>query len=322
MEPPFRLILICLIGVCQIAAQQQPRAAEPAPAALKFEVVSIKPCKTAPAGGGSINNTPGSLRIDCTTVEFLIGAAYIMYPDGKAWEVQNGAFLHPMTTRQMYQPIKGSVGWIKSERFTINAKANRATNIEMMRGPMMQAVLKDRFKLAIHRETRDTPVYNLVIGKGGSKLKASKDTSCIALDPAKGPPAPIKPGQSEPTPICGAMRRSKDGGVDFYGTSLDNFCSYLSSGLERDVVDRTGLTGLFDVHLDVAMEQLMVRRSSESQPPDWNPLSASESAGTIPAALHKLGLQLQAGKKPTESIVIDHLERPTVNRESCPCAEL
>lgn len=313
MEQQFRLILICLLGVCQIAAQQQPRAAELAPPALKFEVVSIKPCKTAPAGVGSINHTPGSLRIDCTSVEFLIRAAYNMYPDGKAWAVQNGAFLHPMTTRQMHEPIKGCVGWIKSELFTIDAKANRATNIEMMRGPLMQAVLKDRFKLAIHRETRDVPVFNLVIGKGGSKLTAFKDTSCIALDPAKGPPAPIKPGQPAPTPFCGGMRRSKDGGVDFYGTSLDNFCNYLSIGLDRDVVDRTGLIGLFDIHLDVAMEQLMVLSGSESQPPDWSLLSASEPAGAIPAALHKLGLQLQARKKPTESIVIDHLERPTVN---------
>ena len=94
---------------------------------------------------------------------------------------------------------------------------------------------------------------------------------------------------------------------------MDNFCSYLSIGLDRDAVDRTGLTGLFDIHLDVAMEQLTMRRSSDSPPPDLNPLSASEPAGTIPAALLKLGLQLQAGKKPTEGIVIDHVEMPTVN---------
>lgn len=313
MKPPFGAILICLPGVCEIAAQQPPRAAESAPAGLKFEVVSIKPCKNAPANGGHINQTPGRLRIDCTTVDSLIGAAYIMYPDGKAWAVQNGAFLHPMTTRQMHEPIKGSVGWIKSERFTIDARTKSPTNIEMMRGPMMQEVLKDRFKLAVHREARDAAVYNLAIGKGGSKLQASKDASCIALDPAKGPPAPIKPGQPDPTPFCGAMRRSKDGGVDFYGTSLDLFCFYLSGALDRDVVNQTGRTGLFDIHLDVAMDQLLVRRNIESQPPDWTLLSASEPAGTIPAALRKLGLQLQAGKKLTEIIVIDRVEMPTVN---------
>ncbi len=67
--------------------------------------------------------------------------------------------------------------------------------------------------------------------------------------------------------------------------------------MDRDVVDQTGMTGLFDIHLDVAIDQLLVQMGIESQPSDGTPLSASEPAGTIPAALRKLGLQLQAGKK-------------------------
>jgi uncharacterized protein (TIGR03435 family) len=228
-----------------------------------------------------------------------------------------GSWVNPLTARQRSQPIKGSAGWIKSERFTIDAKANGPASTEMMQGPMMQAVLKDRFRLAVHQETKDTPVYYLTIGRGGPRFPSSKEESCTVLDPAKAPPAPLKAGQPAPAPLCGGVRRSKDGGVDLYGVPMGHLCLFLSDAMDRDVVDRTGLSGTFDIHLEVPIEQMIpfaVRGGIESQPSDAAAvLSASDPTGSIPTAVRKIGLQLQAGKKLTEFVVIDHVEMPTAN---------
>ena len=76
-------------------------------------------------------------------------------------------------------PIEGGPDWIHSETFEIDAKSDGHPSIQMMLGPMMQAILQDRFKLRIHRETRQGPVYELALGKGSPKLKPLQDGSCI-----------------------------------------------------------------------------------------------------------------------------------------------
>lgn len=86
--------------------------------------------------------------------------------------------------------------------------------------------------------------------------------------------------------------------------------------MDRDVVDSTGLNGTFDIHLEVPMEQMMpvmFRGATAPQPVDAAALSASDPTGSIPNAIRKIGLQLQAGKKLAEYVVIDHVEMPTAN---------
>ncbi len=141
----------------------------------------------------------------------------------------------PMPAGQMFQPIKGSSGWIKSEHFTINAKAERPASLEVMRGPMMQALLEDRFKLKIHREKKEVHGYRLMVAKGGPKLQDAKKEGCLALDPVKGPPPPRAPGQLTPTVICGGLTRSSAGGLDVKGTTLPELCVLLSRAVDNDV---------------------------------------------------------------------------------------
>ena len=157
---------MCFIGaVCSVLlqAQSMPPAATP-----KFDVVSIKPCTLGVERGG--DSTPGRLSIGCALLADadntgLIQQAYNRYASGQ------------LTSTQII-PIEGGPDWIHSETFRIDAKSDSHPGILTMLGPMMQAILEDRFQLRIHRETRQGPVYELALGKAAPKLKPLQDGSC------------------------------------------------------------------------------------------------------------------------------------------------
>ena len=154
------------------------------PATPKFDVVSIKTCKpgvTKPGG-----SSPGRLHISCgvlanTDNTGLIQVGYNRYASGRL-------------TSYAVIPIEGGPDWIHSETYEIDAKSDGQPSFQMMEGPMMQAILEDRFKLRIHRETRQGPVYELVLGKGSPKLKQFPDGSCIPVVLGRSLP-PLSPGQ-------------------------------------------------------------------------------------------------------------------------------
>ena len=176
----------------------------------KFEVASVKPCNPGDmshptgkqGGGGLVRWDPGKLDEECQTLADIIRDAYLSYPQGKPWaaavagvaatsQVENfqcigcgsgRGGIRPISSRLFWQPIKGSPAWVNSERYTIDAKGEGPARQEMMRGPMMQALLHDRFKLRVHRESREIPVYNLTVAKGGPKLQPYRDGSCVPLD--------------------------------------------------------------------------------------------------------------------------------------------
>ena len=126
-----------------------------------FEVATVKPC-AAPGGGGrgtvqpSGVQTPSSGRwtSSCQTVAALINLACVRFANGRS----NGA---------PFVPLSGGPSWIRSERYVVSAKASEAASQVAMQGPMLQALLEDRFKLKIHRETREVPVYFVTVTKSG-----------------------------------------------------------------------------------------------------------------------------------------------------------
>src|SRR5262249_1562474 len=130
----------------------------------KWEAVSIKPCESSePQGrrGNSNGRGPGRLTLPCQSPIHLIENAYEAFADGR-----RASFFHA--------PIEGAPAWASSERYTIEAKAETTAGRIMMQGPMMQKLLEERFKLKIRRETRELPVYNLTLARGGPKnLKPS-----------------------------------------------------------------------------------------------------------------------------------------------------
>lgn len=293
----------CLLLIGILAAE--PQAAAPP----RFEVISVKRCKDD--GGGSVQfNQPGEaeargvnrgsgspdrLSIECIPVVSLIRMAYLQYAHDPG--------MPPLSPRLLRQTIPGSPAWISSERYAINAKSDTPQSSDMLHGPMLQAILEQRFGLKIHSEAKEIPVYLLSVAKGGAKLHAALEGRCYVPDLGGQPRAPRKPGDS--TIPCGAFR-----GGDVFGVTLSGFANLLSMIFDKDVVDRTGITGVFDIHLD----------RPEVNPVPSPPGESTATAGSgmdfviaVQATLQKLGLKLESARGQSEFLVIDHVERPSEN---------
>ncbi|HEX4230381.1 MAG TPA: TIGR03435 family protein [Bryobacteraceae bacterium] len=253
----------------------------------RFDVASIKPA--APnARGIFIRPIAGGIAITNMPVKELIVIAYRV---------------------QLFQ-ISGGPPWINSEHYDISAKSEDPPK----RGEiplMLQALLADRFQLAIHRETKELPIYALVLarkdGKLGPKLIESKGNSCTAVDPNK-PPPPPEPGKPPVLPCGGMMMRPNAlrAASIYAGDLTQNFSRLLG----QTVVDKTGLTGKYDISMDWTPDE-----SQAAGLPGPPPSPHSEPGGPsfFTAIREQLGLKLEAQKGPVETIVIDRVEKPSAN---------
>jgi uncharacterized protein (TIGR03435 family) len=203
-------------------------------------------------------------------------------------------------------PIEKIPAWINSARYTINAETEGAQSPETMRGPMLQALLEDRFKLTIHRETREVPVYELTVAKGGpKKLTPAQDGRCVTADPDHPAPQP-PPGQPLPK-RCGFFNPSATSeGIDVYGTTMATLCTQFSAIFDRNVIDKTGIKGVFDIHLETSPVPKPSDDATESD-------KSSMFLSVLDDAIQKLGLKLESAKGPGEFLVIDSVERPSEN---------
>jgi uncharacterized protein (TIGR03435 family) len=285
----------------------QPPATRPA-----FELAAIRACRNGDAIGGS-KSSPGRLSLGCIPLRTLSEAAYVEFASG------HRDALSPLV-------VEGGPAWINrgqhaygdaTDQYSINAKAQDRTSQEMMLGPMMQTLLEDRFHLKIHRETREVAVYALTVGKGGTRLKRF-DESCTPRNPTK-MNAPLEPGQK---PWCGGdllFPRSGVGTVDFHGASMAVFVDRLNTsrqlggGLDAPVVDKTGLTGLFDVHLELAPDEVSTGVGVGGAQSGSATAHADFGSSIITAVQQQLGLKLSRTRGPREFLVIDSVERPTEN---------
>ena len=278
-------------------------------AAPKFEVASIRPgCadsgnQAGPARAGA--TLISAERLDqCGSEEMLNRTAYIWYAGGHF----HGRMPGP--------PIEGGPTWIHSDQFRINAKANGTPGREMISGPMLQTVLEDRFGLKIHRETREVPVYELTVAKTGAKLPLFKEGTCVhfpQLQVGETPPT-LKPGQMPCMNVIG-LRNGPNMGLKAEGENLEDFSNLLSLALDRPVVDKTGIKGTFNIHLEFAVDESTPRFLPGADPQMQPAPSSNDPAGpSIFTAIQKeLGLKLDAAKGPREFIVIDHVDRPSEN---------
>ncbi len=299
-----KLWLVAVVWPAIACGQPQP-AVRP-----QFAAVSVKPCPNAPPGAeGRSTVSPAAVTLECWTVDRLIRMAYLSFPDGLPVPVSatTGLPAPTISLRQHDAPIAGNPPWIQSERFTIDAKAGGPASREMMLGPMLQAVLEDRFQLKIHRETREVAVYAITIAPGGPHLTTAQKGSCIVLDlsiPAP-PPAPGRP----PPVLCGMFRPSgPNGGLEVRGVTIADLCNQLAVWLDRDVIDKTGITGAFDIHLDLRLSDLGGARDVAPVSPP--PVTQGNPLVPVTAALQKVGLQLEPAQAPAEFLAIDRVVRP------------
>jgi uncharacterized protein (TIGR03435 family) len=260
----------------------------------RFEVASVKRCQNSqsPSGG---QPDPGRLHLACETTANLIRLAYLVFPTG----LPNA----PVSPNSFQMPISGVPVWLDSDRYSIDAKVERPVNTEMMKGPMMQALLEDRFRLKLHKVTKEIPAFELIVSAGEPKLRPAKEGSCVTYD-RNHPPDPV-PGVPAPV-ICGEIRESASGGLDVPGVTMADLCRHLSAYVDRDIVDRTGIPGTFDVHLDLVPADIGYGGAL----PDASTLG---DGGAIAAAVKKLGLQMRNTKRPAGFLVVDHVERPSEN---------
>lgn len=257
--------------LCGQANSQPSDSDQHVPAPLpKSAVSTVRPTQHG-SGMSLLQFLPDGIRIENVPLQSILVVAFGMQDDR----------------------ISGSPEWAKSERFDIEAKVDdsdvaklRTLTIEQ-RHAMLIPLLVDRFDLKFHYEQRDLPIYNLVIAKGGSKLKESK--------------AEFTERHFGPT---------GRGQLESIGTPLRALIPVLSRQVGRTVFDKTGLTGLYDYTLLWTPEDRFGVFPNES-----NGDADSASKPDLSTALREqLGLKLEPQKGPVEVVVIDHLNRlPSVN---------
>jgi uncharacterized protein (TIGR03435 family) len=198
--------------------------------------------------------------------------------------------------------VLGGPGWINSDRYDVEAKApgNPAVGQKRL---MLQTLLADRFQLALHRETRELPIYRLTVAKSGLKLQPP---NCIAGDPVNPTPAQGKTRMD----YCGYGGFAARGEFEASDESMADLAVSLSYLLGRTVVDETRIKGTFRVRLTFAPDDAAIRLPE--LPGD--PAPAADAGPSVFAAVQEqLGLKLESGKGPVEVLVIDHVEKPDAN---------
>lgn len=168
---------------------------------------------------------------------------------------------------------------------------------------MLQGLLEERFKLKSHLETRERPLYALTVAKSGLKLQALKEGSCTS--------------DRQPTDICGRMTMKRIGPimtVGAHGMTIADFSSgLLASRLDRPVIDKTGITGQFDFHLEFSPANTTSGVSSQDGIDSASVAPPQEGPSIFTAVQEQLGLKLSPDKGPVEVLVVDHVENPSEN---------
>lgn len=242
-----RTICVASAMLCAVVALSQ-TAAAPA-----FEVASIRP--SAMEYGSYIRYLPGGRLSGMSWIRQLIQTAYGLHS---------------------YQ-VTGGPNWLNTARYEIEAKAENPDATKSDIDGMLRALLVDRFRLRFHMESKEFPIYDLVVDKNGPKL------------------TPLKEGEAskctrDNTEICGI-------------TGLPSLASWLTNVVGRPVLDKTGVTGRFDV-----LFTFDTYAAQGKTPPE-----AYDKPLLVDALRDQLGLRLMPDKQSMPVLVVDTIERPTEN---------
>ena len=271
-----RKLLLAAAGIAAVAgpimfgvASAPSVRAQSQTTAPAFEVASIKP-NNSDDRRTMFQITPGG-RVNCTNIspKTLITMAYGLKPN----------------------QLSGGPNWLDSVKYDIDAKAEGPDDPEKLK-LMMQTLLAARFKLAIHRETKEMPIYELVAGKNGPKLVAAPESG----DQHKG------------------QFRLGRGQMNLSSASMPDLADSLSRIVGRNVYDRTGIAGTYEIKLEWTPDEGQFPEFKDHGDGKEGSAAAPETGPSIFAALQEqLGLKLEAAKGPVEVVVIDHIEKASEN---------
>jgi uncharacterized protein (TIGR03435 family) len=254
-------------GVLFVRASDAQTSSAPALVA-PFGVASIKPSASGEMNRGFRRFAGGGLDTVNITLKMLISFAYDLPGDrilqGPSWLDSDGYEILAKPDHEAGQPVDTSM---------------RAIRIRT------QSLLADRFKLALHKETRQLTIYKLLVDKGGPKH----------LGAAKG---------SAPDWVNNGHH------IDCLAVTMELFAKgFLTEQMRLPVIDQTGIKGSFDFSMDWVPEERSPGR------PEGEPSAASDASGPsfLPALREQLGLKLEAGKRPVEVLIVDHAQKPLQN---------
>jgi uncharacterized protein (TIGR03435 family) len=260
----------------------------------------------APAAGQRVAFEVASIKR--TPADTGPGADFSAQPGGRL-HVRNNAVTNLITNAYgvpLYAVI-GGPDWMRPDsgvRYDIETKAEgEPSRTEMML--MLQTLLAERFQLRTHRETRELPAYVLTVARGGARLTPSKDGGCVDRSPAIRNTLPA----SETRPGCGNNLLTSRGATPpnllWSAVRIDmaGVASALANVFRRPVVDRTGLTGFFDIQLELPPLQPATVDGGASDP----------GVSVFTVLQEQLGLRVEEGRGPVEVLVVDGVERPTGN---------
>ncbi len=250
---------------------------QPGQGAVAFEVTTVKP--TDPHEDWlRIEFTPNGFDAHGVMLRELIQEAYGVYEEDR---------------------LEGGPAWLKKERFDVQGKIDLAQTPNFrdlsldQRRSALRSLLAERFGLLLHRETRTLPVYLLTIAKGGTKLREA--------DPADRPVTRVKGYDT-------LITQSDRGVLVATNFTMSGFATNLASRMGRTVLDRTGLTG----HYDVALHW-----TPDNEPANGVTAQEATSETVWPSLLtalrEQLGLKLETGRGEVEVLVVDRAERPSAN---------
>jgi uncharacterized protein (TIGR03435 family) len=266
--------ILVFANLYSLQTELQPglNADKEAPAAeAAYDVATIKPADASRDARRWVGFLPTGLSVKNLPLQMLIREAFALEDDR----------------------ISGAPAWVKNSRFDIEAKVAESDipTVKNMtidqRKAMLRPLLQERFDLKFHYESRTLPLYVLVIGKGGSKLKVFE------------PPG---------NPTTNGLRSTGRGRLEAQGIPMEAVASVLSKEVGRTVLDETRLNGKYDFTL-------------EWEPDDAPPVAGNDNGlaqdsvapSLFTALQEQLGLKLEPRKGPIRVMVIDHVEPPTPN---------
>jgi uncharacterized protein (TIGR03435 family) len=299
-------VLVIAMAPVVAAAQQflpAPPGGAPVDPNTRYEVVAIKAGENS--GLVTMRSTPGHFE---------------------ATNVPLGLLLRQALQKSDYQ-IVGAPDWIDTQRYSIRATMAEGIPPTAL-GVMLLNLLKDRFQLTTHVETRELPIFNLVVVRADRRLGPDlKPTSAecqanvaeriatLKAAAGRGAPPPFPPlGDPNGPPPCG-LQRMGPGLAAGSGRTLADLVPLLADLLSRPVIDKTGLTGMYDFMLKFAPESAGTPGILKLLSPGVPSLGdVDPNAPSLAAALQEqLGLKLEGARGPVEVVVIDKFEKPTID---------
>jgi uncharacterized protein (TIGR03435 family) len=247
---------------------------------LTFDVATIRPAPPPDANFHvTVSSPPHSSRFEATNlpIKALLQIAY-----------------------GFDAPVVGAPDWVANTFYDIKARSDEAADarlagltnneVRLEKRNAIRVLLTERLGLKMHLETRDTSIYNLVVGKGGVKMQV--------VPP---PPPPADGDAPPPRPPTDIQAHGSQHGLEFVGsnTPMRGLTGALTSMVEAPVIDKTGLTGIYNYTLQFGREW------SERDPDSWPSI--------FTAVQEQLGLKLEAAHESMPNLVIDHITKPTEN---------